>query len=108
MMTKLHLPTLAAHGVMFALPINEAVDRLMQSARELDAASDKIAREREEYARSAARAEDESFAQKLRAAVQRQLPSRSRRKTAAASAADEIFGQKVARIAKEKAKQRRM
>jgi hypothetical protein len=94
-MIKLNLPvTTARVGMAFNMPINSAVDRVIESARELDKAAEKMRDTRED------------FADKLVQAVKARLGARSRHTLAAASAEAEGFGAKLKTAIQKKLGQR--
>ena len=94
-MIKLHLPvTTASVGTAFNMPIDDIIERLRASARELDAAAKNVPGKRE------------VFGQKLTQAAKAKLRSRSRHTVAAASDEAESFGEKLKKAVQKKLGQR--
>ena len=72
------------------LPINDAIQRILQSARELDESANQIAKEHDQHARN-------NFGQHIAAAVTSKL---SRPRAVAPKAQDESFGSQIAQAVK--------
>jgi hypothetical protein len=86
-MTKLHHHHhTTGFGMAFGLPINDAIQSILQSARDLDDSANKVAKERDQHARN-------DFGQRIAGAVKRKVAKQPTRITAAA--ADESFGEKL-------------
>jgi hypothetical protein len=82
----------------FGLPINKAIQRLLQSARELDESANKAAKKHDQHARS-------NFGQHIAAAVTNKLRPRAAMVGSVATAPkaeDESFGQRIAQAARDK------
>jgi hypothetical protein len=95
---ELHSRTTTPFATAFGMPFNDAIQRVFQSARELDDSANKVAKERDQYARN-------DFSQRIADAVKRKLAKQPTRITAAATD-DESFGAKLKRAVKSAQKQR--
>src|SRR5262249_38947961 len=60
----------AGRAVAFGLPMNDAIERMLQSARELNESGEKIATEHEQYRKS-------GFGQRIAVAVQSKVQPRT-------------------------------
>jgi hypothetical protein len=80
---------------MFGLPIDEAVRRMQESARELDRAGEKIAAERERM----------NFGSHIAQAVKRKITAQAQSRTAIRAEGDS-FGEKLKRAVEKKRRQR--
>jgi hypothetical protein len=96
MMTKLHLSMTPSRGTMFGLPIDQATERLLQCAYDLDAATKKIATEREHL----------NVGQRLKQAIQARLHPRNAAATVLAESGDS-FAEKLKRAVEKKSPAKR-
>src|SRR4051794_17417092 len=88
--------TIAAGGMANGLPIDEAVQRMLICAKELDAASQKVSAERED-----------SFGHKIAQAVKAKVAFRSGSPVIAENTPKERFGEQLKKAVQEKSGQKR-
>jgi hypothetical protein len=93
MMTKVHVST-NSRGTFFGMPVNTAIEKMQQSARELNESLEKVSKEHEENDRR-------SFGERLTQAVKRKVAARAQSRSNV-KAEDETFGQKLKRAVQRK------
>ena len=87
MITKLHHHTTTGFRMAMGLPIDQAIDRIVASARELDAAAEKTS-------------QPQSFGQKIAQAFKAKLAKQQPRTTA--DAHNESFGEQIKKAVEKK------
>jgi len=90
---KFHLSSPGV-GTLFGAPINTAVERLQQSARELNESLEKVSKEHEENDRR-------SFGERLKQAVERKVAARAQSR-GNVRAEGESFGEKLKKAVQRK------
>jgi hypothetical protein len=100
MNTKLHHHHTIGFGMAMGLPLADAIERMLQSARDLDESANKLAKERDEQGKS-------NFGQRIAAALASKLQPRAAifvtaSKGPTPTAEDESFGQKIVHAVKDK------